>query len=284
MKIYIAHSEDKKLGGGWSWIANMKKAIPNHLTNYNESDVYLIPSPSICTKEEVQQAKKDGKKIVLRVDNIIRNSRNRNTGMSRLKLFSELADLIIFQSNFAKDLLMPFIKTEGIVILNGIDTQIFHPNGRTEQTTARFIYSRVNRDETKNWEMARLLFQQESQKRDGDAILNIVGQFSSELIEYNFDFYMGEKYQYWGVMNDAESIANIYRNSDYLIYSFWNDACSNTLIEALCCGCIIADPYNMCQTGGAPEILNRFYSKNGEEFFSLDRMGNQYLEAINELV
>lgn len=283
MKINIAHSEDKKLGGGWSWIANMKKAIPNHLTNYNESDVYLIPSPSICTKEEVQQAKKDGKKIVLRVDNIIRNSRNRNTGMSRLKLFSEMADLIIFQSNFAKDLLMPFIKKDGIVILNGVDTQIFHPNGRTEQTTARFIYSRVNRDETKNWEMARLFFQQESQKRDGDAILNIVGQFSPELIEYNFDFYMGEKYRYWGVMIDAESIANVYRNSDYLIYSFWNDACSNTLIEALCCGCIIADPYNMRQTGGAPEILNRFYSKDGEEFFSLDRMGKEYLEAIKKL-
>lgn len=283
MKVYIAHSEDNKQGGGWSFISNLKKAMPEHLTSYEESEIYLIPSPSMCSKEEVDQAQSDGKKIVLRIDNIVRNSRNRNSGMSRMKRFAEQADIVIFQSVFARELLTPFLQVDGWVIHNSVDTDIFHDKGRVEMTTARFLYSRVNRDETKNWEMARLLFQQESLRRKGDALLNIVGQFSPELVEYNFDFYMDERFKYLGVMTDPNSLADLYRSSDYLIYSYWNDACSNTLIEALCCGCIVADPYNMRATGGAPEILEEFYKGGGREYFGLKRMGDEYLKAMEKL-
>ena len=282
MKIYIAHSEDNKLGGGWSFISNLKKAIPEYLTNYQQADIYLIPSPSICTKEEVDQAQADGKKIVLRVDNIVRNSRNRNTGMSRMKRFADQANLVIYQSEFARSLLLPYLGHDGVVILNSVDTDIFNPSGRTENAKATYMYSRVNRDETKNWEMARLLFQQENWKRRGNAHLNIVGQFSPELIEYNFDFYMDEDYTYWGVMNDPESLSSIYKTSDYFIYSYWNDACSNSLIESLCCGCIVSDPHAMLMTGGATEITDKF-QEQGSEYFGLDRMGEDYINAMKVL-
>jgi glycosyltransferase involved in cell wall biosynthesis len=282
MKIYIAKQDEQRQGGGWSWISNAKKALSEHLTSYEECDIYLIPSPSMVSKEEVDQAQSDGKKIVLRVDNIVRNSRNRNTGMSRMKRFAEQADLVIYQSQFAKDLLMPYLKVDGKVILNSCDTDIFHANGRQESVIAKYIYSRVNRDETKNWEMARYTFQSESESRNGQAELNIVGAYSPELIEYNFDFYNNEKYHYWGVIQDPGTLANLYRNSDYLIYTFWNDACSNTLIEALCCGCTVADKYGMAETGGAMEILKMFYAK-GASYFGLARMGYEYMEAMETL-
>lgn len=281
MKIYIAKQDDNRLGGGWSWISNAKKALSEHLVSYEESDIYLIPSPSMVSKEEVDQAQADGKKIVLRVDNIVRNSRNRNTGMSRMKRFAEQANLIVYQSEFARNLLLPFLGRDGVVILNSVDTSIFNPTGRQENEVAKYMYSRVNRDETKNWEMARLLFQQETWKRRGRTKLNLVGQFSPELIEYNFDFYMDEDYNYWGTISDPSTLASIYRDSDYFIYSYWNDACSNSLIEALCCGCIISDPHNMLLTGGAPEIVDRFMAD--ENYFKLDRMGNDYLEAMKTL-
>ena len=284
MKLYIAKQDEAKTGGGWSWISNAKKALAEHLVPYEEADIYLIPSPSMVSKEEVDQAQSDGKKIVLRCDNIVRNSRNRNTGMSRMKRFSEQADLIIYQSEFAKDLLMPYLKRDGKIILNSCDTDIFHPNGRQEDTVAKFMYSRVNRDETKNWEMARYTFQMESLNRDGDAFLNIVGQYSPELVEYNFDFYMDEKYRYWGTITDPSTLASLYRDSDYLIYTFWNDACSNTLIEALCCGCIPIDYYDMATTGGSAEILHNFYEHGGAEYFGLARMKKEYEEAINGIL
>lgn len=280
MKLYLAKQEENRQGGGWSWIGNAKKALAEHLTSYEEADIYLIPSPSMVSKEEVDQAQSDGKRIVLRVDNIVRNSRNRNSGMSRMKRFAEQADLVIYQSAFAQDLLSPFLGVDGKVILNGVDTNIFHDMGRQEGLTAKFLYSRVNRDETKNWEIARFMYQQESQKRGGDTMFNIVGQYSPELVEYNFDFYNDEKYHYWGVITDPHTMADIYRNNDYLMYTFWNDACSNTLIEALCCGCIPMDAYGMIETGGAPEIMHYFATHGGINYFGLERMGKEYMEAI----
>lgn len=282
MKVYIAHGEDNKLGGGWSFIANLKKAIPEHLSSYQESEIYFIASPSMCTKEEVDQAQSDGKKIVLRVDNIVRNSRNRNSGMSRMKRFAGQASLVIYQSEFAKDLLKPYIKVDGKVILNGCDQSIFNRKGRTVDEMSRYIYSRVNRDETKNWEMARYIYQIESAAKKGNAHLNIVGNYSPELVEYGFDFYQDESYKYWGPISDPNLLADIYRNSDFLLYTFWNDACSNTLIEALSCGVNIVDPYNMCRTGGAIEIINAFVEK-GPKHLSLQRMGKQYVKALEKL-
>lgn len=283
MKIYIAKSDEQRLGGGWSWIANAKKALAEHICSYQESEIYLIPSPSMVSKEEVDLAQANGKKIVLRVDNVVRNSRNRNSGMSRMKRFAEQADLVIYQSEFARELLLPFVGVDGEVILNSCDTDIFHPNGRQEEGTARYVYSRVNRDETKNFEMARMLFQLESQARNGDALLNIVGAYSPELVEYGFDFYMGERYHYWGEVLDPNTMAAIYRNADYLIYTFWNDACSNTLIEALCSGCTPVDKWGMIETGGAPEILHHFYQHGGNEYFGLKRMGEEYIKAMEKL-
>lgn len=277
--IYIAKQDESRVGGGWSWISNALKCLPT--TSYEESKVYIIPSPSMVSKEEVDQAQADGKKIILRVDNIVRNSRNRNTGMSRMKRFAEQADDIVYQSQFAKDLLMPYLKQDGHVILNSCDQSIFNPEGRTESTTGRYMYSRVNRDETKNWEMARIYFQHVAENQ-ADTKLHIVGHFSPELVEYNFDFYQDETYQYWGIMQDPQSLAQIYKDSDYFIYTYFNDACSNSLIEAISSGCYIADPYQMLSTGGATEIINA-HRVMGEKFFSLERMGKQYMEVVESL-
>lgn len=284
MKIHIANYEPDRLGGGWRFSSNLVKGLGDKVSNYEEADIYFVAGPTMVSYEEVEKAKQDGKKIVLRIDNIVRNSRNRNTGMSRMKRFGELADLLVYQSEYAADILgKQFLNREGPVILNGCDTSIFNPKGREESTTARFLYSRVNRDETKNWEMARFIFQEQSHVRDGEAKLHLVGQFSPELVEYNFDFYNDEKYHYWGTITDPETMATIYRNSDYLLYTFFNDACSNTMIEALCSGCEIFDPYGMANTGGAPEILHCFEEHGGRDYFTIERMTNDYLEEMSKL-
>lgn len=285
MKVHILNYEPNRLGGGWTFCNNLAKGLGDILSTYEEADICLIASPSMVQHEAVEKAKKDGKKVVLRVDNIVRNSRNRNTGMSRMKAFAEIADLIVYQSGFAEELLgEQYLEKPGVVILNGCDTSIFNSDGREEAVAARFLYSRVNRDETKNFEMARFVFQQESYLREGNAKLHLVGEFSPELIEYNFDFYMGEQYHYWGVVSDQNLMANIYKQSDYLIYTFWNDACSNTLIEALCSGCNVIDPYDMLETGGASEIWHCFEEHGGGEYFSLERMTKSYLEEMGKLL
>lgn len=277
MKLHIAKYEPNRIGGGWSFCRNLAKGLGDQLSDYNEADIYFIPSPSMVQREEVQKAKQDGKKVVLRLDNAVRNSRNRNTGMSRMKDFAEWADLVIYQSNWAKDYLGEFLNTDGVVIHNGVDLELYQAREKTPQS---ILYSRFNRDETKNYEVARYWFSRYSYKNP-EAKLFIVGQFSDELKQGNFDFYRGENFEYIGVL-DERNMAKLYAVTDMFLYTYFNDACSNSLIEALVSGCkIVGDKYYR-NTGGATEIREA-YRQHGREYFGIERMVQEYVEQLQKL-
>lgn len=277
MKIALPHYDTQAIGGGWTFISNFLKAMQGNIVSYNEADIYFIPSASMVSRDEVERAKQDKKKIVLRCDNIIRNSRNRNTGMSRMKDFSDWADLVIFQSEFAEQLLNPYLQTEQWkVIYNSVDEEVFNDKNRTFGNK-RYYYGKHSSDETKNWEMARVAYQQVQEEKP-EATLNLVGRYDGNLEEYNFDFYNGEQFKYWGYITDPQAMAIIYKQSDWFIYTYFNDACSNSLIEALMCGVKVYDPYGMVQTGGTQEILERFYKR--DKYFELKRMGIDYKMAL----
>lgn len=279
MKIYIAEYQPGRVGGGWSFVDNFVKGMGELITqDYAEAEIFFIASPSMVQREAVQQAKDDGKKIVLRIDNAVRNSRNRNTGMSRMRDFAKLADLIIFQSKWAKEYLEPFIIEPSEVILNGVNLDSYFDQHNDPEN--HILYSRFNRDETKNWEVARYWFSQ-YQLEHPNAKLHIVGQFSRDLQAANFDFYNDENFQFYGVV-DKGSLAKLYSISK-LLYTYFNDACSNTLIEALVSGCQIVGDNYYHNTGGAREIIDAF-SKNGRHFFSLYRMCAQYNLAMEEIL
>ena len=259
MQLHIANYEPNRIGGGWRFQAGLAKSFEHT----EDSDIYFITSPSIVQRAEVVQAKSQGKKIVLRLDNVIRNSRNRNTGMSRMKDFCELADLVIYQSEWAKQFLMPFTKTDGPVILNGVDTSIFTPSDKPDDT---YLYVRSSRDEGKGWINAWYWFVNKPGR------LEIVGKFSRENLEYNFDFYNGENYRFLGEQTD---MADIYRRNKNFLYSYWMDACSNSLLEARASGCNIIDVHGALKTGGAPEIM-------ACEDISLERMHGEYEQQLSQ--
>lgn len=277
--VFVANSSQQQIGGGWSFISNFKLALHDKVTeDYDNAKVYFIASPTMVQREEVAQAKRDGKKIILRIDNAVRNSRNRNTGMTRMKDFAQAADAVIYQSSWARGYLLPFLDVSGEVIHNSADESIFHgPNVSKPMT---FVYSRYNRDETKNVEQARYYFSRIFE-RDSSAHLNIIGQYSPELVNGNFDFYAGEKFDFFGVQT-PDVVAEILRRSRTLIAPFFNDACSNTIIEALLCGCEVFDE-PMTKTGGTPEILSAFKNQ-GPDYFHLARMGAQYWEVIEDVL
>lgn len=271
MLVHLAKYEPDRLGGGWTFMRNLSKGLLT--SSFEVADIYFISGATMVTREEVETARNAGKKIVLRVDNAIRNSRNRNTGMSRLKDFSAWADLVIYQSSWARDYLMPFTGKDGPVILNGCDLDLFTPE---EKIADSIIYSRYNRDETKNWEVARYFLSQTKDKQ-----IYIVGNFSPELIEGNFDFYQNEQFEYFGVLNER-NYAKLLRKTEQFLYTYYNDACSNSLIEALCCACeIVGDRYYR-ETGGAKEIIESFESK-GRDYFSLERMVGEYQRELSKV-
>lgn len=269
MRIHLANYEPDKRGGGWTAARYLAEGLGN--VPYEESDVYLICGPTMVSHGEVEQAKRDGKKIVLRIDNAVRDSRNRGTGMSRMKSFCDLADLIIYQSKWARDFLFPFTEKDGPVILNGVDTKRFNPDGHA--TDESYLYARSSRDEGKGWINAWYWYATQFPKQR-DSRLDIVGKFSGENLEWGFDFFNGEKFRFLGEQSD---MVPIYKNCKYFLYSFWFDACSNTLLEAKASGCKIIDVHGALKTGGAPEIM-------ACKDISVGRMIREYEEEIGKLL
>lgn len=276
MKIAIANDSGQTIGGGWSFISNLTKGLRKagvDIVSISDADIVLIASTSMVKKETVAEIKDKNKKLVIRIDNVPRNSRNRNTGTSRLKSFSQAADAIVYQSNWARSYLFDFIGREGKTIYNGVDTEIFNENDRAKTSGSVYLYSRFNRDETKNWELAWYKYQL-IQRKDVHARLLIVGQFSPEQIEYNFDFFRGESFEYLGIIDKPENMADIYRTCDYLLATYYNDCYSNTYQEALACGCQLFEPD---MSGGTPELI-----KNG--VISLEKMTENYLQLFREVI
>lgn len=264
MRVHLLNYEPDRTGGGWTqarYLYEGLEAVP-----YDQADTVLITGPTMVSHDQVELAKADGKKIVLRVDNAVRNSRNRGTGMTRLKAFSRLADLVVYQSEWAKSMLMPFLEKDGVVILNGVDSKRFSPANRNPEDNS-YLYVRSSRDEGKQWIMAWYWFV------NNPGRLDIVGKFSSENLDYNFDFFNGERYTYLGEQPDT-GMPDIFRRNKYFLYTYLNDACSNTLLEALASGCEIVDVYGMLGTGGAPEIM-------ACKDISVGRMIEEYKEALN---
>lgn len=270
MKVHIANYQER-IGGGWSQARYLAKGLGN--ADYEEADVYLICGASMVSHGDVEKAKADGKKIVLRVDNHLLASRNRNTGMSRLKAFSSVADLIVYQSEWSREYLKPYLGVDGAVILNGVDLNIF--NSKNRANTKDVLYVRSSRIAEKGWEMARYKYSVQHAKHQDIGKLNIVGKFSGENIEYNFDFYNNENYLFLGEQ-PQESLAYIMKQSRYFLYSYFMDACSNTLLEARASGMSIVDVYGMLETGGAPEIM-------ACEDISIERMIDEYKKEIEKL-
>jgi glycosyltransferase involved in cell wall biosynthesis len=262
MKTNILNYEPNRRGGGWTQARYLHEGL--NCVDYDSADVVLITGPTMAGHIEVEQAKRDGKKIVLRVDNAVRDSRNRGTGMSRLKAFCELADLVIYQSNWAKEFLSPFTKTGGQVILNGVDTKRFSPPVDPPAEDS-YLYVRSSRDEGKQWVMAWYWF------CNNPGQLEIVGKFSPENLEWHFDFFNGERFVFMGEQKD---MPEVYRRNKHFLYTYTNEAGSNTLLEARASGCEIVNVYNQLDTGCGPEYM-------ALQDFSIERMINEYREAIN---
>lgn len=265
MQIHLANYDPSRMGGGWSFCRNFSKSVKTY--PYDEADIYFIAGPTLAEHDQVEQARRDGKKIVFRVDNAVRHSRNRGTGMPRMEHFADLADVVIYQSEWAKSFLFPFIKKDGPVILNGVDTKLFNSDDRSPPENS-YLYVRSSRDEGKQWIAAWYYMQDVFNNKK--AQLDIVGRFSSENTQYDFDFFNNANFNFLGEVNN---MPEVYKRNKHFLYTYLNDACSNTLLEARASGCEIVDVYGMLNTGGAPEIM-------ALEDLSLERMNKEYLEAM----
>jgi len=251
MSICILNDSSGQIGGGWTFLRNFKVGLKDIIVdNPEDADVLFIPSASMVKRDTVMSWVRD-KKIVLRCDNYLKHSRNRRTGMSRMLDYAKVADVVVYQSQWAKSFLELYNHSDGksTVIPNGSERMVVEPyeyDGRK-----RYLYVAANSDESKGWVMAQQKFMEIHRKEKAE--LWIVGSFNSKLVEYGFDFFNDEKINYFGTV-DYKEMAKIYTSCDAFLYSYFCDVCPNALNEALIYGLDIVDCYGMLETGGAPEL------------------------------
>lgn len=273
MKILIQHDSDKFQGGGSTFITNFAKAINKYghevihapsnspLADDVAYDVLFIAGATLADREQVLKAKKDGKPIILRVDNLLEDRKNRSSGMPRLLDYAELCDVIVYQSEWAKRLLSPLLGN-GIIIHNGVDTDIFKP--RTEPKdwdNIRVFYSKYSRNEVKQFHEVQYWWREYNLHKKDDTLV-LVGKFADDYlqIEHPFDFHNDEIYEYKGLISRPQELALVMQKCDVAFLPYMFDACSNTILEAQACGL----PVIYSPTGGTPEIVTAGWDINYE--------------------
>lgn len=292
MKIFVIGNISKdRIGGGWSFLSSFLQGDWDITLDPEECDIYFITSVSMLDK--VSQIPFGKRKVVLRVDNALLDSRNgriyglegdeKITRMEAMKQIAQRANAIVYQSKWSKNYIKPFLENYiGIerIILNGIDQIIFTPDGsKIPSSIKTYLYVRSSNHDNKQWHVAKYWF--EMQSRHEDCQLLIAGRFSSENLEHNFDFWNDENWKYLGFIQDKETMALYMRSVDTLLMPFWMDTCSNTVLEAISSG-LKVKYLTGGLTGGNWEIVKAF-KKYGREYFSLERMNTQYKELFEQL-
>jgi len=223
MKVYIPNTSKQTIGGGWTFLRNLKKAVSPlgvvFVDNLQDCDVVLIVGITITDLGEIQEAKRLGKGVVFRVDNVPKKSRNkrfRGTPAERMYVLSELSDVVIYQSRWAKEYAEPLCG-DGPIIYNGVDTNIFYPaKKRPEVDTYLFAYH--GKSELKQFWLAHYYYQMVNRTNPQSEFwfINEFGKDLPELQESNFDFWNGEAYLHLPRCETPEDMAKIMRQCTHL--------------------------------------------------------------------
>lgn len=278
MKIYAPTTKEDGIGGGFTFLRNFRKGMRekvHFVDNWEDCDIFFITGITIVNKDELHQAHSAGKRIVLRVDNVPRKSRNRRSSPhERLKEFAGISDVVIYQSQWAKDYCYPLCG-DGTVIYNGVDLDTFRP-APERQIKNRYLYAYHGKNETKNFWEAHLRFQYIF-RQDRLASFWFIYDFRDELENLrasNFDFWQGENFTHLDKIDSSEDMAEILQQCGYLIYPSISDASPNIVLEARASGCEVIFPAGE-DLAGTKELLKP------ELDISLERMCNEYLAVFN---
>jgi len=281
MKVFLPNESKMQVGGGWSFLNSLKKGMGDLITDdYEQSDTLFVSGASMVKPEVIEDAKRSGRRIILRCDNILRHSRNGGKGMERMRRMAAVSDLVVYQCEWAKSILDDFLgHPNSTIIYNGVDLNVFKPDGPKIKfgESPVYLYASASKGENKGWNTAWYDYQQ-VQKDYPSALLLIVGNVSTDVKDNKFDFFQGEHFKYLGMINNPGDMAIAYRSADrfYAVAQF--DCYSNAVLEALACGLELV---SISHTGGMPELLKNW--SKGREFNSLERMTAQYEESIMAL-
>lgn len=288
MVIYVPSSKRDGIGGGLTFTRHFK-TIAEKLGHrvidcpaHARWEVCLVTAPTLVTRGEFRTALQFPGKVVLRVDGVPEDWRNKGTGWPRLRDFAKYADEIVYQSQFIRDTVGRFIKREeGKIIYNGTDTKTFRKKGAKFDKFGNpsIIHVNYRKDPNKRWDEVIVKFR-EFKLDNPTATITFVGNYPEKIKEYHFgmlDYECRKDWQYLGIIKNRQELAKILRSGDFFAWPSFADPMPNTLLEALHCG---LKPVWTCDYGSTNEIINLFES--GFDF-GRERMVKEYLALFESL-
>lgn len=280
MKIYAPAKTESGVNGGLTFLRNLKKGLADRcyfVDSWQEADIFFITSVTIVSLGEVIEAKKQGKTIIFRVDNIPRASRNRRLRpkpAERMIEIGKLADAVIYQSEWAKNYCSPLCG-DGTIIYNGVDQSLFYPD-LDKQDSNKYLFLYHCKNELKQFWLAHYYFQL-AHRQNKNAEFYFINQFpgsEEELLQTNdYDFFAGEQYTRLPTIDDPIKIASLMRECKYLIFPSTLDAAPNTVLEARASGMEIIGAATE-ELAGTRELLNPDLD------ISLGRMADEYFHLF----
>lgn len=220
------------------------------------------------------------KKIVFRVDGLRSIYANMNSKADELLIRNmKFASSIVFQSKFSQncfdDLNISYPPMTSI-IHNGACSRIFYPNKHPKPLSGRLrlVSSSWSTNPLKGFKIIA----------DFSELKNVdvthIGRWPVHLPVKNVNL-LGEMTE--------EKIANVLRQNHFLLFPSQNEACSNTVVEALACGLpVIYHP-----SGGTPELFqdgcfglplpDDIFSNSSQNLF-VEKLRAQYADFQLEVI
>jgi len=260
IKVHILWKFNTVGGGGNQFLNTLRRSFRKngvYEEEYSKADVILVNSKD-CLENAKDVKKRYGVKVVHRIDGIFSIYRGEHERYNDLKVYDfakDYADGVVFQSIWSRDASLKngmMKHPKSVVILNCADDEHF-------KNVARRDYNGKLKLVTSSWS---------SNPKKGLETY----RFLDEKLDFNkLDYCFAgrclvsfKNIKLKGILSSKE-LANVLRSSDVFITATEDDACSNSIIEALSCG-VVAVGLN---SGGTPEIIT---PNNGELFDNVDNV------------
>jgi len=196
-------------------------------------------------EKRLSRLHRDSVLYVHRLDGPIDVYRGYDQGVDRRiwEISKKFANKTIFQSQYSlkKHLEFGMNFNSPSIILNAVDPDIFYSHGRIE-----FSPNRKTKIVAVSWS---------SNPNKGSTFYNwLDNNLDWDKFEFTFIGRSPIQFKHIRIIDPVTSdvLANLLRQNDIYITASQNDPCSNSLLEALSCGC----PAIYLISGGHPEIVN----------------------------
>lgn len=226
-------------------VSGGKMAVTGLLDKSVESAIVVA---FIGAKEVAKEKENNPKlKVISRVDGLPFKTEDGSVNLEQVKLMTDTitkADLIVWQSNFAKKAWEPYLQLDkkSIIIPNGVDLEIFKPEGeKFPLDVSKFNILHVNFSTFKH-KRIDLLEDIIIGSIDNKSLhFTLMGQYVDTSIINDMEKWgVYPNVTYLGPMDQSKEgrklLATVYRAANALLFTSNHEGCPNTVLEAIGCG------------------------------------------------